>query len=85
MLVIEDIERLTESAANALLKVFEEPLPGRLIIGTTSQVGGILPTIISRAFTFSFYPVQDEYILEKIKSEPALQSYDPKWLCALAT
>jgi DNA polymerase III gamma/tau subunit len=36
-IVIEDIERMNDASANAFLKMLEEPLPGRLIIATTSR------------------------------------------------
>ena len=50
IVLIENIHRMTTSAANALLKSFEEPLPGRLIIWTTTNVRTLLDTIVSRAF-----------------------------------
>lgn len=84
-LVIEDIERLTESAANALLKIFEEPLPGRLIIATTSQPMDVLPTILSRALLFSFYPVSDEVMDAYITEESFLQWFDRGFLYAVAS
>ncbi len=85
ILIIEDIERMTESAANALLKILEEPLPGRLIIATTSQSWGVLPTILSRALLFSFYPTSDDGIDTYIVEHPDLQSYDRNFLYAIAT
>lgn len=83
-LVLEDIERLTESASNALLKILEEPLENRLIIATTSQVSAILPTILSRALLFSFYPVGDEYLDSFIMEQPLLQGFDRGFLYSLA-
>lgn len=53
IVLIENIHRMTTSAANALLKSFEEPLPWRLIIGTTDSVHGLLDTIVSRACVIS--------------------------------
>lgn len=41
-------------AANALLKNLEEPLPGRIIIATTTNKQAILDTILSRAFVVHF-------------------------------
>lgn len=49
IVLIQDIHRMNSSAANALLKTFEEPLPGRMIIGTTSSSSWLLDTILSRA------------------------------------
>ena len=49
ILLIEHIDRATTWALNALLKSFEEPLPNRLIIVSTTNKDMILPTILSRA------------------------------------
>lgn len=51
---LENIERMTGSAANAFLKTLEEPLPSRLIIATCSHKELLLDTILSRAFLVAF-------------------------------
>lgn len=85
ILVIEDMERMTESAANWLLKMLEEPLPWRLILGTCSNQHDILPTILSRALICSFYPTDDATVREYINQHEQLQSYNADWLVALAS
>lgn len=62
LLVIENIERMTIGASNALLKTLEEPLQDRLIIWTSSNPQLLLPTIASRATSVNFYPVPDSDI-----------------------
>ncbi|TVR13179.1 MAG: hypothetical protein EA401_07380 [Planctomycetota bacterium] len=47
--VIPQVERLRPAAANALLKVMEEPPPGTRLLMTTRHSGSLLPTIRSRA------------------------------------
>jgi len=84
VLIIEDIERINDSAANALLKMLEEPLPWRLIIATSSHGESLLPTILSRALLFSFYPVLDNAIDTYINTQESLQWYDRVRLHALA-
>ncbi len=54
--VIQDADRMTVSAANSLLKFFEEPLPGMLIILTTTAKNRLLPTVLSRAQIVQFPP-----------------------------
>lgn len=49
IVLIQNLERMNLSAANAFLKSFEEPLPGRLIVGTSRKMDGLLDTISSRA------------------------------------
>lgn len=52
--IIQDADRMTVSAANSLLKFFEEPLPGMLIILTTTAKNRLLPTVLSRAQIVQF-------------------------------
>ena len=46
--ILEEIHRLTPDAANSLLKPLEEPGPHAKLVLTTSAIGGVLPTILSR-------------------------------------
>lgn len=46
--VIEDAERLTPQAANAMLKILEEPPPDALLILTCENASQLLPTVVSR-------------------------------------
>lgn len=66
---LENIERMTTSAANALLKSLEEPLPGRIIIASTTNYKKLLDTIVSRALIVRFEPLSydnvDQYLQEK--------------------
>ncbi|MFQ2099450.1 DNA polymerase III subunit delta' [Aeromonas sanarellii] len=48
VVIIEDAERMTESAANALLKTLEEPAGDSLLLLIASQISRLLPTILSR-------------------------------------
>ncbi|HGY0991888.1 TPA: DNA polymerase III subunit delta' [Aeromonas salmonicida subsp. pectinolytica] len=48
VVIISDAERMTESAANALLKTLEEPAGDSLLLLIASQVSRLLPTILSR-------------------------------------
>lgn len=54
--IIQDADRMTVSAANSLLKFFEEPLPGMIIILTTTAKNRLLPTVLSRAQIVQFPP-----------------------------
>jgi DNA polymerase III delta prime subunit len=48
VVLISDAERMNKSAANSLLKSLEEPHEYSKFILTTTSVGSILPTILSR-------------------------------------
>lgn len=60
IIFMEHAERMTDSAANALLKVLEEPLPGTIFIFTATNTEEILPTIMSRV---------EKYYLNKLGKE----------------
>ena len=53
----------TLAAANALLKFFEEPPAGVLLVVTTSAVGRILPTIGSRLVEVTFPLLSDDEVV----------------------
>ncbi|MBS1706940.1 MAG: hypothetical protein JST40_13825 [Armatimonadetes bacterium] len=48
VVLIHDADRMNSAAANALLKMLEEPLPRVAMILTVAAVGSVLPTILSR-------------------------------------
>ena len=55
IVVIENLDRLTINAANALLKTFEEPPNNTLIIWTVNSEKNILDTILSRAMIIKLH------------------------------
>lgn len=59
VLILENIERMTSSAANAFLKYFEEPFAKTLIIATTRNKSEMMETILSRALLIAFTYVSD--------------------------
>ncbi len=64
ILLIEHIDRATIGAANALLKSFEEPLPNRIIIASTTNKDSLLPTIVSRALLIHCDAVYSPVVLD---------------------
>ncbi|MBV8749046.1 MAG: DNA polymerase III subunit delta' [Candidatus Eremiobacteraeota bacterium] len=54
----------TREAANALLKFFEEPPAGVVLIVTTSAVGRVLPTIRSRLVEVTFPLLSEDEIVD---------------------
>lgn len=54
VLLIENIERMSNAAMNAFLKTCEEPLDNRFIFATLSDESAVLPTIFSRALIVRF-------------------------------
>jgi DNA polymerase III subunit delta' len=62
--IIGDAERMVsqegaDQAANAFLKLLEEPLPNTTLILTSSEPGALLPTIRSRAVSIRVTPLKE--------------------------
>ena len=46
--ILSRVDRMNDKAANAFLKTLEEPNPNCKIVMTTSEIGQVIPTIVSR-------------------------------------
>ena len=57
VVIVDGAERLTEGAANAFLKILEEPPPATVIILVVAGVESLPPTVSSRCHRVSFYPL----------------------------
>ena len=60
--IIPDAEMMTVQAQNALLKTIEEPPEYAVIMLLTSNVNGLLPTILSRCVVLNMKPVADDLV-----------------------
>jgi DNA polymerase III subunit delta' len=79
VIIIGDAERMvpqegSEFAANALLKLLEEPPADTTIILTSSEPGALLPTIRSRVVALRALPLSTE-IMEAFAAEPSLEAH----------
>ncbi|HZG87535.1 DNA polymerase III subunit delta' [Paenibacillus sp.] len=73
--IIEEAERLTPQAANALLKFLEEPTSATVALLLTENAQALLPTILSRAQRLVFLPLPPETMERALLEEglpPAL-------------
>jgi len=62
-----EVHKMTVPAANAFLKILEEPPEQSVFILTTSQISEILPTIKSRCQTLFFPPLKNEDIMNRLQ------------------
>jgi DNA polymerase-3 subunit gamma/tau len=74
--IIENADRMLESARNALLKILEEPPESVRFVLTSSRRSAIMTTILSRARTYHFPPrgaAASALVVERVfrSSEPA--------------
>jgi DNA polymerase III subunit delta' len=80
VIVVGDAERMVaqegaDQAANAFLKLLEEPPPGTHLVLTSSEPGALLPTIRSRVVAFRVGPVAERDVrrfLDRPGVRPAL-------------
>jgi DNA polymerase-3 subunit delta' len=59
IIIITAADRLNSSAANALLKILEEPAKHTLFLLLAEQLGTVLPTVLSRCQILRFPPKND--------------------------
>ncbi|NVM56717.1 MAG: DNA polymerase III subunit delta' [Desulfobacterales bacterium] len=64
VIIINDAHAMNAEAANALLKVLEEPPKETVIVLTAAQTADLLPTIASRCQHISFRPIPFEKIAD---------------------
>lgn len=69
--IINEAEKMTVQAQNAILKTLEEPPAYAVIILLTANINALLPTILSRCVVLNMKPVSDElvkkYLMEQLK------------------
>ncbi|MGR3952108.1 MAG: hypothetical protein QRY74_04330 [Chlamydia sp.] len=87
VIIIEDGEQMSQAAANALLRLLEEPPKGTLFLMTISQSQKILSTILSRSeiiripapslFERKTYPLQES--VEQVAKSLFMTLYRPSY------
>ena len=79
--IIDEAEKMTVQAQNAILKTIEEPPAYSVIIFLTNNVEIFLPTIVSRCIIFNLRPLRESTIMEYLISEFKIPEYEAK-ICA---
>lgn len=72
--IIDNAHRLTPEAANALLKILEEPPRGSLIILVTDKPSLLFKTIISRCKIIKFSSLKNTELKEILKKDYSLDN-----------
>lgn len=82
--IINEGEKMTVQAQNALLKTLEEPPEYAVILILTSNVDTLLPTILSRCVVLNMKPVSDDKIKKFLMEELEIPDYKANICVAFA-
>ncbi len=85
VVVVDCADEMNTNAANALLKVLEEPPPRGLLLLVSHNPGRLLPTIRSRCRKLALHPLAEESVASLINAHrPDLEGADVSVLAHLA-
>lgn len=82
--IINEAEKMTVQAQNALLKTLEEPPAYAVIILLTANLNALLPTILSRCVVLSMKPVSDELVKQYLMEQLQVPDYKAEVCVAFA-
>ena len=82
--IMNEGEKMTPQAQNALLKTLEEPPEYAVILILTDNVEGLLPTIISRCVVLNMKPVPDKLVKKYLMEELGVPDYKANICVAFA-
>lgn len=70
--ILTDADTLRKEAANAFLKLLEEPTPQTVFVLTTTRIDRLLPTIISRCQQLRFDRLPDDEVARGLEARVGL-------------
>lgn len=73
--IMNEGEKMTVQAQNALLKTLEEPPEYAVILILTTNVNALLPTILSRCVILNMKPVRDELVKKFLMETVQIPDY----------
>ena len=82
--IVDSADDMNTSAANALLKILEEPPPQTVFFILAHSPRGLLPTLRSRCQTMSLKPLADDILRRVIARQPVMEGVEgetmDKWI-----
>lgn len=82
--IMNEAEKMTVQAQNAILKTLEEPPEYAVIILLTTNVNSLLPTILSRCVVLNMKPVADEQVRKYLMEQLQVPDYKAEVCVAFA-
>jgi DNA polymerase-3 subunit delta' len=80
--ILHDAERMSEAAANAMLKTLEEPPPYATMVLIANTAGDLLPTIVSRCQPIKLRPINRTLLAEELIRMRSVSARDAALLAA---
>ena len=84
VVIISEAQRLNPEAANALLKVLEEPPEQTVIILTAPNTVQLLPTIVSRCQEIRFGPISSDSLIRLLRDQQGMETAVACMIAAMA-
>lgn len=82
--IMNEAEKMTVQAQNAILKTLEEPPEYAIILLLTTNVNSLLPTILSRCVVLNMKPVADDLVRKFLMEEMQVPDYKAEVCVAFA-
>ena len=82
--IMNEAEKMTPQAQNAILKTLEEPPEYAVIMLLTSNVNALLPTILSRCVVLNMKPVADDLVRNYLMQQLQVPDYKAEVCVAFA-
>ena len=82
--IIDEAEKMTVQAQNAILKTIEEPPEYGVVIFITCNQSAFLPTILSRCVVLNFKPIKDELVARYVQRTCQIPDYQADICAAFA-
>lgn len=82
--IVNEAEKMTVQAQNAILKTLEEPPEYVVILLLTTNVNSMLPTILSRCVVLNMKPVADELVRGFLMQQMMVPDYKAEICVAFA-
>ena len=84
IVIIDPAEKMNPAAANALLKILEEPPPYAILILVSGKSGMLLSTLRSRCQKISFHPLSFSHVVEVLITEKGYSEAEARFVAAMA-
>lgn len=82
--IMDEADKMTQQAQNAILKTIEEPPSYGIVILLTENADGLLSTILSRCVRLDLNPVEDSKITQYLIAKHQVSQNDARFAAAFA-